>query len=93
MRKRTKNNEEHIDAIEKELAEMQNWRAELEERTKLRNEQVEEHFKQNEDKFDKHVKETKDQFSDDNDLLGKHSSYLRKLDAALAATNSEIESM
>jgi hypothetical protein len=58
LRKRTKSSEEHIDAIEKELLELQAWRANLEERYKLRNEQVDEHTKMNEDKFAKFKKET-----------------------------------
>ena len=52
LRKRTKSNEEHIDAIEKDLAEMHEWRDEFEERYKTRNENVDEHFLKNEKRFD-----------------------------------------
>ena len=52
LRKRTKNNEEHIDALEKDLEEMHKWRDELEERYKTRNENIDEHFLKNEKRFD-----------------------------------------
>ena len=37
LKKRTKNSEEHIDSIEKDLVEMHQWRDKLEERYRIRN--------------------------------------------------------
>ena len=52
LRKRTAVNETHIASIEKELEGLQAWKTDLENRYKIRNDEVEAHFVKNEEKFD-----------------------------------------
>jgi uncharacterized protein with NRDE domain len=93
LKKRTKNNEEHIDALEKDLKEMHQWRDELEARYKKRNEDLDAHFLKNEKQFDEFEKRVDAQDDQNNALFDNHANYLTKLDKALHVTNQEIQSM
>ena len=90
LKKRTKNNEEHIDAIEKDLVEMHQWRDDLEERYRIRNEEVEAHFLKNEKQFDAFEERVDNQDDQNNKLFDDHAAYLVRLDKALKVTNLEI---
>lgn len=72
---------------------MHQWRVKLEERYRIRNEEVNKHFIENEKIFEEHEIRVDKQDDINNKLFDDHEAYLIKLNSALAVTNNEIQRM